>query len=466
MKICSNCGAPLRPEHPNVCAECGAEQHPGASRKNAPAPRRPGKARRARRRIVSLAVVAVVLFALLAASATATVFLYNRYNPEDAVDALGGALLAQDIDALRGLVQGGGASVTDDGLRALCRAFSTQEAVDSLKAELLAQLDPGEGGSEIRYSALSLEETPVFLGYSSYRVTAQSVSLLLTGTYDSPTLTVDGAARAGTAVEGGIRYDGFFPGTYTVTASARSITGQTLTGAATDVTLLNADAPTPFAGGVPVATVTVSGCTDDSAAIFVDGTPVAQRASGGTVTLPNVAVGSTISMEYTAPHGAKTTASVQFTDIAATQLAFANHVTEGGVPAEADLNALLGAYYASYLDCINSQDMTKLVSSTELNRTRLSELYNKEENLSSAFTFESATVNFSSVATGAYEELPSFVCDVVFRYKTTGRADGAEASHESYQTCELVYQDGAWLVNRAVTCTKEQYEAAQHASLE
>ena len=463
MKICTNCGAPLRPENPNVCAECGAEQHPGASRKNGAPPRR-GKARRARRRLTALAVAAVVLFVLLAASATATTFLYNRYNPDDALDALGGALLAQDIDTLRGLVQGGG--VTDDGLRALCRAFATQESVDALKADLLARLDGEDVEADSAYSALTLTETPVFLGYSSYHVTAQSVSLLLTGSYDSPTLTVDGAARSGTAVEGGVRYDGFFPGVYTVTASAKSITGQTLTGAATDVTLLDADAPVAFSGGVPVATVTVSGCTDDSAAIFVDGTPVAQRASGGVVTIPGVAVGSTISMEYTAPHGAKTTASVQFTDLAAAQLAFANHVTEGGVPAEADLNALLGAYYASYLDCINNQDMAKLVSSTELNRARLSELYNNEDNLASAFTFESAAVNYASAVAGTYEELPSVVCDVVFRYKTTGRADGAEASHESYQTCELVYQDGAWLVNRAVSCTKAQYDAAERAALE
>ena len=461
MKFCANCGAPLRPESPNVCTACGAEQSPGASKADYVAPKK--KKPRRSRALFALGVTSAVLFVLLLVSGTATVFLYNRYNPADTLERFGDALLTQDYETLRSLITGGSAAVTDDGLAALCRAFTAQADVDELTEELLARLE--DDSSESAYSALSVSETPVFLGYSSYSIHADSVSLLLTGDLDSPALTVNGAARAGTSVEGGVRYDGFFPGLYTATASGRTITGQTLSGAAADVLLTDSSSPVPFDGGVPIRTVTVSGCVSDEAVIFVDGAAVEPKPSGGTVTLPHVAVGSTISMEYTAPHGAKTTASVQFADAASTALEFTNHVTAGGIPSEEELNSLLGAYYASYLDCINSQDMTKLTTSTELNRTRLSELYNNENNLSSAFTFESAAVNYSSAVSSTYEELPSVVCSVLFRYKTTDRTDGEEASHDSYQTCELVFQDGAWLVNRAVTCTQDQYNTSQRADL-
>lgn len=461
MKFCSNCGAPLKPESPYVCTECGAEQQPGASKADYVPPRK--KKRGASRRLFALGAVAVFLFVLLLAGGTATTFLYNRYNPDDALRRFGDALLTQDYDTLRGMLESDALSVTDDGLTALCRAFSAQSDVDALTQDLLTRLD-GESGTSA-YSSLSLVETPVFLGYSSYHITVQPVDLLLSGVTENPGLTVDGTARAGTSVEGGVLYSGFFPGLYTVTASGKTITGQTLSGDTEDVLLLDASQPVAFHGGVDIYTVTVENCIYDDATLFVDGTAVAQKPSGGTVTIPGVAVGSTISMEYTAPHGAKTTASVQFTDPSVTTLRFENHVTEGGIPAEADLNSLLGTYYSSYLDCINQQDMNRLQASTELNRTRLSQLYSTEENKAAAFTFESAAVNYASAVTGTYEDLPSVVCSVLFRYKTTDRTSGEEAAQASYQTCELVFQNGAWLVNRSVTCSKEQYEAAQRAEL-
>ena len=462
MKFCSNCGAPLKPDSPYVCTECGAEQQPGSSKADYVPPKK--KARRSSRRLFALGCVAAVLFVLLLAGGTATTFLYNRYNPDDTLRRFGTALMAGDYETLRGMLTSDDLSVTDDGLAALCRAFSAQSDVDALTEDLLARLNGEETGSTA-YSAFTLAEDPVFLGYSSYQIHVSSVDLLLSGVTESPGLTVDGTARAGTQTEQGMLYSGFFPGLYTVTASGKTVTGQTLSGSAQDVLLLDASQPVAFHGGVDIYTVTVENCLYDEATIFVDGTAVAQKPSGGTVTIPGVALGSTISMEYTAPHGAKTTASVQFTDPSVTALRFENHATEGGIPAEADLNTLLGTYYSSYLDCINQQDMTPLQASTELNRTRLSETYSTDENKAAAFTFESAAVNYASAVTGEYEGKPSVVVSVLFRYKTTDRTSGEEHAQASYQTCEIVFQDGAWLVNRSVSCSKEQYEAAQRAEL-
>ena len=466
MKFCANCGAPLRPESPGVCAECGAEQSRGSSKPDYVPPR---KKKRGSRRLVVLGLISLVLTVLLIAGAAATAFLYNRYNPDDTLERFGDALLTKDFATLRSLIRSDGVSVSDDGLNALCRAFSTQEQVDALMQSLRGGREtpsaPAGEQADGTYSALELNGTPVFLGYSSYTVLVRPVSLLLTGDLNTPALTVDGAARSGSAAEGGILYAGFFPGMYTVTASDITITGQTLSGTAADLVLTDAETPVSFSGNLPIRTVTVENCIDDTAVISVDGTVVSQTPSGGTVTLPHVAVGSTISMEYTAPHGAKTTASVTFADASVTALRFENHATEGGIPSEEELNNLLGTYYSSYLDCINSQDMTQLLASTDLNRDRLSELYNNESNLSYAFTFESAAVNYTSAVSSTYEELPSVVCSVLFHYRTTDRTSGEDASHDSFQTCELVYQEGAWLVNRAVTCTQDQYNASERAEL-
>ena len=116
---------------------------------------------------------------------------------------------------------------------------------------------------------------------------------------------------------------------------------------------------------LPIADITVSGCVNDGAVITVDGAAVEQKPVNGVVTLPQVAVGSTIGMQYTAPWGAVTTASVQFADKTVTALAFENPVTEGGVPAAGELNTLLTAHYAAYLDALNNQDTALISGCTE-----------------------------------------------------------------------------------------------------
>ena len=220
MKFCSNCGAPLKPDSPYVCTECGAEQQPGSSKADYVPPKK--KARRSSRRLFALGCVAAVLFVLLLAGGTATTFLYNRYNPDDTLRRFGTALMAGDYETLRGMLTSDDLSVTDDGLAALCRAFSAQSDVDALTEDLLARLNGEETGSTA-YSAFTLAEDPVFLGYSSYQIHVSSVDLLLSGVTESPGLTVDGTARAGTQTEQGMLYSGFFPGLYTVTASGKTV---------------------------------------------------------------------------------------------------------------------------------------------------------------------------------------------------------------------------------------------------
>ena len=135
MKFCSNCGAPLKPDSPYVCTECGAEQQPGSSKADYVPPKK--KARRSSRRLFALGCVAAVLFVLLLAGGTATTFLYNRYNPDDTLRRFGTALMAGDYETLRGMLTSDDLSVTDDGLAALCRAFSAQSDVDALTEDLL-----------------------------------------------------------------------------------------------------------------------------------------------------------------------------------------------------------------------------------------------------------------------------------------------------------------------------------------
>ena len=122
--------------------------------------------------------------------------------------------------------------------------------------------------------------------------------------------------------------------------------------------------------------------------------------------IQKVAVGSTITMEYTAPHGAVTTGSVVFSDIANTALAFGDVKTEGGVPDVEAAKTLLGTYYASYLDAVNKQDIAAVLGVTEVKREDLKSTLSSAGNLANVFSFTSAECTEGSLAAVENADLP------------------------------------------------------------
>ena len=327
MDTCKNCGKPLENPDQELCPACRAVENAKART------RREEKAGHARRRrmnrttrkmLIAVCVLAVVFTGLCV---TATV-MYDKYNPDEFIASVDAALEAGDARALKNLLKGEDLTVSDEGAAALCRAFTDAAQREALRGQLEDQVV--DGGAQGAFSALGVEKESVFFGYSRYSLTVHSVRLLLSSPVQNLRLSLDGVPRTGEQTADGILYQNLFPGLYTCTVTGTTAAGQAVEGDATDLALLSSVEPTVFSGALPIADITVSGCVNDGAVITVDGAAVEQKPVNGVVTLPQVAVGSTIGMQYTAPWGAVTTASVQFADKTVTALAFENPVTEGG----------------------------------------------------------------------------------------------------------------------------------------
>lgn len=446
-------------------------QAAGRKETGGPGPRAPGdtaeapprKAKASGTRVLGrLCIVLAISFAVLA---TASMVLSHLFDPAKFVAEATQALAGGDTKALEQLVQPAeGLTADEASLSALCDAFAEPSAREALALQLQAQaMDETLAGSA--YPALGVAKDNVFLGYAKYKLAVQPVQLMLTSDAQNPLLSLNGVPRTGRVVEGGVLYEGLFPGQYTCTVTASSGTGSTVTGQQTVLSLFSVQQPTEFNGALAMADITVSGCPNDETKIFIDGAEVSQKPQGGTVSLPMVAVGSTITMEYTAPHGAVTTGSVVFSDIANTALAFGDVKTEGGVPDVEAAKTLLGTYYASYLDAVNKQDIAAVLGVTEAKREDLKSTLSSAGNLANVFSFTSAECTEGSLAAVENADPPRFRCTAAFTFQHTNKESHEESSTVSYQACEFVFQDNAWVLDRTVAIDKAAYEAGDTGAL-
>lgn len=423
---------------------------------------RPRRGNRTTRMLAITAAMLAVLFCALVATAQV---LYNKYDPTKFIGKVTAALAAGDAAALQPLLVGVDLEVDEAGAAALCRAFAGEEERAKLQAQLEDQVvDPSATGGS--YPALGVEKDSAFLGYASYRMTVHSVQLLLTADAQNLLLSMDGTPRTGDATDGGILYKNLFPGQHTVSVTGVSSTGAALAGGEVPLTLFDTAAPIAFDGSLPAADITVSGCVSDEAVIAVDGVEVPQKPVEGTVSLPQIAVGSTVTMTYTAPHGAVTTGSAVFADKAQTALTFENIQTTGGVPTGSDVNTMLGAYFASYLDAVNNQDIARVTGVTEDLRTALAGGLATERNTSHVFQYLGAACSEASLQSIQIGEEPGFLCVAAYSYHVTEKeGDRSEADEAAYQCCEFVFRDGAWILNRVSDITQEAFQANDVSSL-
>lgn len=456
------------PEHGREHEAEHARPRPGAVRRGAAKHRTGGtvSVRESDARLPRiLGGIVLALVVLLVVASVATYFLYENFNAAKSFDALGKALLAQDVASLSEMVTTPeGAQPTEEQLQALCKLFTTQENVTTLQRQLNAQLK-GEV-ADPQYPCLRPGEEAVFLGYSSYMLVAVPVSLRIPGGIagQSHVLYLNGAPVTGQVTADGILYPDLFPGIYKAYLTAQSLLNETVTGTEADITLLRVDAPTDFDGALPLANITVGKCTSDAAEITVDGKPVTQKPVDGVVTLPSMRVGSTIGMTFTTDYGATTTASVQFVDMAATALEFGNHVTEGGVPDEGAINSVLSAWFASYLDARNNLDPARMTSCTDVVRGFLTAEITGEESTKHSFAFKTAAVDIATLLQSTYDVLPAIIVNATFDYTMTNREDFKVTDYTVFYTAEIVYQDG-WKVNRVMPASKADYDSKTFATL-
>ncbi len=455
MNSCKNCGKPLEDDSSVLCPACAAMERSSA------------KAGRAGvRTIRRMALIAAVLAVVLAVLVALSVFFSQKYNPDHFLSQLTQALTDADTKTLTGLVAGQDIAVSEENLAALCRAFSSEEARSALTEQLTAQIaDQTLTGST--YPALGVERDAVFLGYSEYKLSVHSVQLMLSTGASNPLLTMNDTARTGEVVSGGVLYKDLFPGRYTCLVTASSSTGETVTGTATELDLFQTSEPTVFNGALPLSDITVSGCTSDEATILVNDQAIASKPVSGTVTIPQVSVGSTIRFTYTEPHGAVTTGVVQFTDQNTTALTFGEITTTGGVPDKEGIDTLLRTYYAAYLDALNQQDATKfqaMVSESLYNE--LSAGLSAADKTANIYQFTDAVGEEASVSTLLIGEEPGFRCNATFSYQYTGRESHETQSASDKMSCEFVFRDNQWKLNRLVSCSDENYSANSTAALD
>ena len=410
-----------------------------------------------------LCIVLAISFVFLAGASTV---LHSMFDPEKFITGVTEALATADTDSLSQMVQPAeGLAADENSLKALCAAFESEEARNALQQQLAAQaMDETLEGTS--YPALGVEKESVFLGYCRYKLSVQPVQIMLTTDAQNPLLSLNGVPRTGRVVDGGVLYETLFPGAYACTVTASSGTGATVTGKETVLSLFSVQQPVEFNGALAMADITVSGCPNDETIIFIDGAQVSQKPQGGVVSLPMVAVGSTISMEYTAPHGAVTTGSVVFSDINSTELAFGDVKTEGGVPDAEAAKSLLGAYYASYLDAVNKQDISVVLGVTEAKREDLKGTLSTKENLANVFAFTGAECTQGSLVAVENSDPPRFRCTAAFSFQHTNKESHEESTTVSYQVCEFVFQDGGWVLDRTAAIDKATYEAGDTSALD
>ena len=466
--VCRICGWPLTDTDDDLCTACRAMEtvkgnptrtvpEKGAGRTRRGVRTREKTKKRMNPLTRNLLIAVCVLTVIFAALTAASVILYDLYSPERFLDLLDTALATGDTRTLGLFLQGDDLAISSEGTAALCLAFEDQKSREELRAQLSAQaIDPAAGGP---YPALRLVKTPVFLGYGRCSLGVHSVQLLLAAPARDVRLSLDNVPRTGEQTADGILYKNLFPGLYTCSGTVLTAAGQPVTGNITTLRLFSSEEPTLFDGALPVASVSISNCVSDEAVISVDGVTVRQRPMHSIVTLPQVAVGSVIRMEYQTPWGAVTRGEVTFSDPNQTSLAFTNLTTEGGIPTSDDLNPLLSIFFGTYLDAINNQDPARISGCTEFGRVSMNAAAGTEYQTGHLFLLDAVTC--APIVTSEMESsgTPRVTCCARMDYHIMNRETNEERSLTDFARCTFIWQDG-WLLDTYTPIDEPTYNTA------
>ncbi len=418
---------------------------------------------RKRTQIALIAMIAALL--ILIATLGTAIYMGNKYNINDDFAQLKSALLAGDSTTVKSMMYSESIDITSADVSTFMRSFGSEEKVNALMAQLAMQVEGT--GEAVQYSAIFAHLEPAPLGHSELKLGINPVSLQVTSNAASTHVTLNGV-DAQPSEENALLFDNLMPGLYTVVVRGETQLGQTVEGSPVDVEVLSSDAPATFDGALPISDVTVSGTMSDTAIIFVNGTQVSQTPVNMVVSLPQLLVGSNISMEYTTPSGAVLTASVQFNDRANTALEFTNHTMAGGIPSHAEIETIMRTFYTSYINANNARDINLLTNVTPERKALMTGEITREKNEVS--TFSSSSVSTANIEESFDGDAPSIIFNANAKYTgviTTKDADDNDVTsslaYDIYYTVEIIYTQDAWLVNRLAIASKELYDAGQFA---
>lgn len=446
----------------------------------------------------AITVIAIVLlFALVTAGVTMAI-LYSSNRPSKLVDSFiesieAGAGQTEDakkLEALQGLANDGklrleGASPTTEGWSAFFNEFGQQTNQNELKSQLLAQAADSDFVGA--YPAIEIESEKLMLFIKRYKIVINGVSLLAPDAQEGSVILLDGVVHNGYKDATGILVEGIMPGRY----ECRVVAPGTDAAAAipVDVSIFNFPGPTTLESDQFYADLSVGNCRSDDAIIYVNGTPVMETPTAGTVLLSHVALGSTIRIEIM-EDGVKLAAETVFASPNETSLNFGEYVTaDGGEPAddeggeegkdetegenvdvsisETEINNLLATFYTSYLKCINDQSMDSIQLTTSSANQKLGARITSSGNASNLFEYVGAACKYSSVKQTERNGRTYVEFNAQFKYNYKPReGEGEYTESSNYQSVQLVYNEGKWLVNQMVMVNANDYNSDTFATFE
>ncbi len=419
--------------------------------------------RKQKKRLKSVLILLVLSLVLLISTLGTALYLNSAYNINDDFEDLKTAMLSGDATALQGMLYSDGLEITSEGVNALLRAFSSEEKVNALLSQLANEIS-GTGENAV-YPALYANLEDVAFGYQEFKLGVKPVSIQVSTSAQNATVKMDGKDVTPSSQDP-FTISGLMPGVYTLVVRGETQIGQMVEGQSIDVEALNSDTPSVIDGALPISDVTVSGTINDTAVISVNGTQVEQTPVNGVVTLPQLLVGSSISMTATGSSGAVITSSVQFNDRSSTSLAFTEYELQGGMPSHAQIEQIVSSFYASYLNANNTKDINALTNVTAERRALMTEEITADKN--EVYTFESASVSTANIAQSLEGGNPTVTFNATTAYKgvvTTETPEGAKETattqHNVYYTVELVYSTEGWLVNRLAIASQQHYDSGE-----
>lgn len=436
-----------------------------------PPPNYPVRSRSGGAGVVVRNILLGVLIFVVAAFVILVGLLYWNNRPAAVIGSFTKAVSERDYTKLEQDVQSGSVHVDlpeqQVDWAVLCDAFTDPEKVKVLEMELTTSA--GNSETNLAYPAITVKEEDLFLFIKTHYIAVQGVELLAPGGTDATNLRVNGTDYSPNKVEGdGSVYGKFMPGLYT----CQVIEGGTAVDEPVDLEAFQVDAPNSIAAGTAAAgegnvdeapptsaEVTVSNCLSDEGVVSVDGKEISQKPSGGTVTIPDVPVGAEISIVVEVA-GGQQKATVNFADPKVTSLSFGEYTDVEGKGKDdptmiaekataADVNAVLGQFYTSYLVCINQQSMDPLASATDAARSGLSGRVTSPANAANTYEYLGAVCDENTLVAGANGDTPKLTFTATFTYDYAAREgeDTSKKQGSNQQNVEMLYIDGNWLVN-------------------
>lgn len=406
-----------------------------------------------------LTAFAVLIVFLVVCAGTILIMLYYQNRPAIVIDEFAGAISANDSAALGKLARVHGIAPTDAQWQAFCAAFKEEEELNALKSQLLMMAKDTQNAN-YTYPAVSIQGSPFILFIQRYKINIQAVSLLAQGASPGTALVLDQQNYAGEQRAEGELYLPLMPGRYQYRIVPQGIAAENVP--PKDIVIFAYGVPNVVANDTPVVNITVSNCATDDAILYVNEVPVAEKPLGGVVVLQNVALGSTIRIAAI-KDGVQMDASLVFNDLNVTELAFADYVTTGqppppesaslaqtnAAPTEAEINTIMAAFYKSYLECINQQSISGIQNTTDNANTSLASRITSTDNAGNLYQYTGVSCDAQSIKTTQSGDLPAVQFNAQFQFGHKAREGGADfAAASNYQSVELVFKDGKWLVNK------------------